>query len=543
LIDKRTGAVDLVKFREFCEKYPHLVRRLRGEDLDFAKSDEQTKKKVQEALKCPRPEDIVQFLRDNLVVPSRYARAHELADAEKQFPVLPPKFNEGDKEANPERETNDDFTAYKAARAWYLYSLVPVPNNPLDINDEPLPSGAPQPASAGSVIKQGEYDPFLYRVPRQPMLIIFRQGAPRVQTAQAEMEQKEGWYDDEAWRVDDPQDQPQKWWFPDPDAPRGVQRPLNFTIGKKRSWSLEEWQSAAQMWREHGQKNGLILSPQRLRRYQEAAQGSMIGVPNEPTEMENADLALRAKYEAKMALFYYPQNRSVTNFPFFLASSEAESRPETVNARKILWQAEQARKLGRTTQAINMYEKGLKLWKAVIAKDRNFHRPEKSDRTEEDTYTYELAYIRLLVQDDEGVRAKANEIAQQLSYLLQLGGRVLPFKPFTFEASAPAWAREATTFLGSVVAQTFAARNIVPDWKKDPLEDFKWFVAESKSPFALLIGENPDDGVIDLERLGTPWVRPDIKNSVLTAQGVQRNPNAQKPDVQPRVGPMSPATP
>ena len=37
----------------------------------------------------------------------------------------------------------------------------------------------------------GEYDPFKYRIPRAPMLIIFRQGAPRAQTFQAELLQKD----------------------------------------------------------------------------------------------------------------------------------------------------------------------------------------------------------------------------------------------------------------------------------------------------------------------------------------------------------------
>ena len=51
-----------------------------------------------------------------------------------------------------------------------------------------------------------EYNQLLYRVPRQPLMIIFRQG-PRVQSFQAEMEQKEGWFDAEGWRIDDPSDQ------------------------------------------------------------------------------------------------------------------------------------------------------------------------------------------------------------------------------------------------------------------------------------------------------------------------------------------------
>lgn len=529
LIDKRTGAVDLPRFRVFCEKYPHLVRRLRGEDLEAVKSDEQTKRRVQEALKCPRPEDIVQFLRDNQVVPSRYSRAHELNEPDKQFPVLPPKFNEGEKEANPESPetvTDDDFSAFKAARAWYVYSMVPVPPNTLDIYDEPLPSGAPRPATRAGEVRPGEYDPFVYRVPRAPMLIIFRQGAARAQTAHAEMEQKEGWFDNEGWRIDDPQQQPSKWWFPDPDAPKDVARPLNLVVGKQRSWSLEEWQDAAQMWRKHGQQNALIVSDQRLRNYEAAAQGTVPGYPAEPTEQEMTDPKLRARYEAKCAVFYYPQNRGVSNFPFFLASSEAEARPETVTARKLLWQAEQARKLGRTAQAIQLYEEGLTKWKAVLAKDSKFHRPDRSDHTEEDTYSFELAYLRLLVQDDVRVRTKANQLAQQLANTMRLSSLVLPFQPFPFEASLPSWSKGSTTFLGSVIANVWASRYVVPEWKSDALEDFKWYVAETMSPFYHPIGEG--DGVTDPERLGTPWIRDYIKNNVRSQQGVQRKQTEQQ---------------
>ena len=86
LIDKETGQVDLRKFQTFCEKYPHLVRRLRGEDRLAAGADARTQQRVQEALKCPRPTDIVQFLRDNRDIPTRYKSARELADADKQFP-------------------------------------------------------------------------------------------------------------------------------------------------------------------------------------------------------------------------------------------------------------------------------------------------------------------------------------------------------------------------------------------------------------------------------------------------------------------------
>src|SRR5205823_11661060 len=121
----RDGVVDLETFKEFCRKHPHLVRRLRGQErLD------ENKERNKEKLQCRTPEDVVQFLRDNKNLPSRYENG-VLAPANRQFPVLPPKFPEGDQEANPEGQYGDDFSAFGAARAWFSYSLILLPPNPM----------------------------------------------------------------------------------------------------------------------------------------------------------------------------------------------------------------------------------------------------------------------------------------------------------------------------------------------------------------------------------------------------------------------------
>ncbi len=476
------GGVNQRKFRAFCEKYPHLVRRLRGEDRRAVGADELTRKKVQEALKCPRPEDVVQFLKDNADVPSRYKSASELADPGKQFPVLPPKFNEGPEEAHPGMETKDDFSAYKAARAWFTYSLVPLPPNPLDANDKPLPATAPRP---------GEYDPIKYRIPRSPMLIIFRQGAPRSQTAQAEMEQKEGWFDATGWKIGEVRDDTGKWWFPDPAAPNV--RPLDLVVGRERPWSLEEWRKAYDMWRDHGERYGLIVESARLKTYEDAAKSRPRGMPLDPTPEQLETPEFRQWYQMSNAVFFYNQNRGLTNFPFFLATSETERKPETIAARKTLWQAEQARKLSIKTGpdgAIALYEKGLAMWKDVLIKNKDFHRPGASDRTQEETYAYELAYLRLLVQDDEKVRTRANNIAAAVTGT----ARALPF-PLA-AAGYPLTAR-------------------------DGVEQVKWHVAETTfSPFAGLMD-------VDDERKNTPWVRGDLKQSIRIQQGVEKAPPQQ----------------
>lgn len=518
LIDPQTGQVDLVKFRAFCEEYPHLVRRLRGEDFRVGSGDEQLRRKVQEALKCPRPEDVIQFLRDNRDVPSRYKSATELADADKQFPALPPQFNEGPDEAHPGLVLKDDFTGFKAARAWFSYSLLPLPPNPVDEFGKAIPSRTPQP---------GEYDPIKYRVPRQPMMIIFRQGAPRVQSSQGEMEQKEGWFDDEGWRIDDPRDEPQNWWFPDPAAPPGRPRPLDVVIGRERPWSLQEWQKAAEMWDKHGEAYGLKLTQAQLDNYRALAQQ----VPNDinPTDA-TPEQKEQPWYRAGLAMLCYQQNRGVTNFPYFLAAAQAEAKKETVLARKTLWQAEQARKLGNKPLATRLYEGeydaagnlikkgGLLLWKDVLINNPDFHRPEQSDRTEEETYMYLIEYMRMIVQDDDRVRAKANEVVHGC-------GAVVPFLPPPFPQTLAAQQRRANDRVLAAVpfaplpypdAMGWDPPGSTPQWGTDLREDIKWYVAENYfSPFAGLMDVNDD-------RRGTPWIRPDVKDSVRMQQGVMR---------------------
>ncbi len=498
-LDPRTGQIDLGRFEAFCRKYPHLVRRLRGEDRRAAYADERLRQQVEEALKCPRPEDIIQFLRDNQNIPSRFKNATELNDPYKQFPVLPPQFN--DEDAHPNLLLGDDFTAYKAARAWYAYSCLPLPPNPRDMDGNPLPWRTPQP---------GEYDQMLYRVPRAPMLIIFRQYAPRCQSYQGEMEAKEGWFDNSGWQIDDPADDPSLWWFPDADR-----RPV--IVGTERDWSLEEWRKAAVMWQNHGYDYGLELSPERLQRYRSLAEKipPQFGLFDIPEEWRQ-----RPEYLARAGLIYYEQNRSVTNYPYFVAQAQAEAQPQTVLARKTLWQAEQARRRGRKDQAIRLYERGLQLWKQVLIDNPKFHRPETSDRTEEETYEYELTYLRLIVADDERVRDKANQVVAPAR-------AVIPFLTLPFpqtQRQMQLAANEAVERLRPVLpfvpipyphATDDDPPGTTPQWRTEAREEIKWYVAETFfSPFAGPIDPNDPDR--------TPWVRESLKDLIRVNFGVQR---------------------
>ena len=472
LRDPRTGEVNLAEFRKFCEKNPHFVRRLRGEKA--AASD----KRAKEKLSAPTPDDVIRFLQTNRDVPSRYkGQTDDLADADKQFPVLPPQFNEGPNEADPSVATPDDtaarvgyFSGFKAARAWFAYSLLLLPPPMADEQGEPIPGPTTPPGVGG-------HDPSKHRVPRLPMLIIFRQGAPRAQSNHAALEQKEGWFDAEGWRIED--------WFP--AVPEGV------VVGTGRAWSAAEWQKAAEMWRQHGRDYALTLSPERYASLQAQA-GDPTTMPTEPTPEQINDPAFVRRYVAAGALRYYTSNRATTNFPYFLASAEAEARviggqPLTVLARKTLWQADQARKSGSTDKALRLYKDGLEQWKRVLADNPTFHRlppPDRSDQAEEETFEYEVAYLRLLVKDDERVRERANRVAHAAH-------AVVPFLTVPFPKDGG---------------------GTDPLWSTANREEIKWFIAENvagadfSSPF-----------VGSLARDGTPWVRDDVKQAVLGRQG------------------------
>ncbi|HTH49268.1 MAG TPA: hypothetical protein VMB21_17260, partial [Candidatus Limnocylindria bacterium] len=465
----------------------------------------------------------------------------------KQFPALPAQFPEGKEEFHPGSTTDDAFSAYMAARAWFVYSCVPLPPNPRDWEGKPMPWRTPNP---------DEYDQLHYRIPRQPMLIIFRQGAPRVQTYQAEMDQKEGWFDSEGWQVDDPTDQQtQNWWFPDPTTRPGEQpRPLKVVVGQQGLGSLEGWTKASNMWSHHGEEYGLELTEDRLSRYRARAGGYGGTLPPDlPPEQAQAE---RDRYS--MALMFLEQNRHVTNFPYFRATSAAEARPATVLARKTLWKADQARKVGDRANATRLYQDGLNQWKEVIRNDRNFHRPANSDRIEEQTYEYELAYLRMLVQDDQSIREKANEVVAPAR-------GVVPFLTYPYpetlrqsqlaanervQAAAPGFlgvfvptpyprvltrsqiaANERTervraaapAFLRPFLPNPFPNTETdlptqTPQWSKEAQEEIKWFVAERDSPFSGAM-DTPDD------RRGTPWIQNEVKESVRINQGIQRRTN------------------
>src|SRR5262249_57792423 len=122
----------------------------------------------------------------------------ELADRLKQFPVLPPWPPSYTKELTSTMAMGDQHAdGYRAARSWFRYSLEAVPP----------PSGEPEAIPT-------DFDHRRYRIPRKPALIIFRQGAPRAQSNNAERLQKEGWLDSDPWIIDEGLSLDADRWFP-----------------------------------------------------------------------------------------------------------------------------------------------------------------------------------------------------------------------------------------------------------------------------------------------------------------------------------------
>jgi hypothetical protein len=378
--------VDEVAFRRFCEANPQLVRRLRVK------------------LNCERPADVVQFLADNASIPTLYSPEGERLGPSQQFPILPSRFPEGPLEYTPESEFTDTFDAFHAARAWFLYSLPVLPPPKKDEQGDPLPWRSPKP---------GEYDASRYRMPRSPALVIFRQQGPRAQTYLANRLADEGWFDStSAWEVDDGAGATTRWF---PPTPSGESVALKTADG-----SQVEWQRAFDMWDEHGERTAMKMSDTRRQVLMERAE-----TPVTPTsllpELSPAELAERGltvpRVEAHNALVYYDQNRSVTNFAYFLATANAEKADITVAARKLFWAADQARASGRNNLAVTLYRQALAQWRYVLATFKDFHRPANSEATEEATYESEMKLLALL-KEDGAVRERARKVAEASAAVL-----------------------------------------------------------------------------------------------------------------------------
>ena len=370
------GSINAKEFEEFCRKYPQLVRRLR------------------EKLDCGRPEQVVRFLADNMKVPSRFVGATaDLAEPEAQFPVLPPVFNEGPEEYHAASPNIDDrFDAFLAARAWYAYAQTVVPPNPVDATGQPIPTGV--------IFLKGE-DRFKYRIPRSPALILFRQGAPRAQSYLAERLAKEGWYDtDTVWKPDEFRE-PSSFWFKRGDLEDDV-------AFKANDSSRVQWEKAFQLWEAHAQRNAMILSVSRLNQLDKLAERVErdTAVLQWPDEYIEAKGFRKEEVEARKALISFEQNRSVTNFGYFHSAALAESQKLTVEARKFFGEAQRQESQANYDRALSLYVEGMNVWRQVLVEYPEYHRTDRSDRVEEETYEMLMKMADLAAKELERPEGK-----------------------------------------------------------------------------------------------------------------------------------------
>jgi hypothetical protein len=499
-LENPDGTVNMEAFRKFCQDHPMLVRRLRGEERQDRERQSQS---AGESLRTRRPEDVVQFLRDNKNVPSRYRNATELKVPEQQFPVLPPPFPEGEAEAQPRSSAEDlteAFSGYLAARAWFAYATTIVPPNPTDKEGNPMPSTAPE-----------EFDQFKYRLPRMPVLILFRQGPPRAQTYQAEMMQKDGWFDGEGWEVDAGIDESNAWFV---ESVGGVKRKpaTPVVVGAGTPWSILDWQKSFTRWANHGTNYGLLLRPNQLEQLRKDANvppGTEYVPPPPPATREQLENeAFARRHQAQEALFYYSSNRNLTNFPFYYALSEGEQQKETVEARKTFWKADQERRRGNNLRAMDLYRRGMEQWRNVLIKNPNFHRSERLTRIEEDTIEYQLDYLRLIAAHDSRVWKKA------------------------VEDYANAYQEKAKA---AAAAIPFGVPGPAPKEIPLAIRDAKYAEAAEKhfAPFAgnITVQDVPPGD----PRIGTPWYTDNVRDLILQREGIAAPPSG--PPTGPPVGP------
>ncbi len=364
------GRVDPVKFVEFCQKYPQLVRRLKN------------------SLNYTTREQIVKFLRVNNEVPARYELNGTPRSDETAFPIFPVADS-----AHPElvsfirNTTNrpaDGIDILHAARAWFTHAQTVVP-----------------PAENKPDITPQNYDRFRYRVPSRPALIVFRMSPCRAQTYVAERLQKEGWFDaNSTWDPDSDLDTRNKWFAydgrPANDPPKQLKATMN---------SIEEWRVTNELWDGFGRSNGLNESDRVLQENEMNAANEEL---TRRTTLSNggvSDVDIREITErflrAKNALTYYDQNRHMTNYQFFIDQSRFESSPETAAVRQLFWNADELHKQNRIEEEIQTRVQAAASWRALLSSEAHkaYYTNDRSDILHEQTLEQEVQIAGLLQRE------------------------------------------------------------------------------------------------------------------------------------------------
>ncbi len=351
--------VDSAKFEEFVQKNPQLVRRLRD--------------KLNKG-----PEEIVDFLKDSRGIPCRFFdpsldQGHGLKPAHTQFPVLPlelPVTNR-DLVKFQDSELRDDFDNYQAGESWFSFAM------------DPLPEADP---SSGLIDRRERARRTLKRVPRQPAEVIFRHGPARAQSFVGERLAKEGWFDESGWVIDENRIGADRWFEKD------------VVVGSGVPWARDAWSKAARLWRQYGEANGLYYEATELARLEELAKPyqdryQVSGGIGRDVMDENVDPGLKESFRAYRKLFFYNQNKNLTNFAHHYFRAYAEMDPVTIRARQLFFEADRFRALHEPDRAIATYEKAFDEWTKVLTRYVDFR---QDTSIAEDMYEIQVHYMDLI---------------------------------------------------------------------------------------------------------------------------------------------------
>lgn len=396
------------EFETFCKENPQLIRRLNSGIQ--RETDRDTKRQFL----CTTPESLVKFLADNYKILSPYetppaaplggweAKDDRLKEDDlERFPVLPPPPGSVDRPGRPfddralssANTLNDSDDAYAVAKSWYSYGMEPLPE-PGDLPGESKPIT----------------DRLHQRLPKGMTTSIFRQYPARGASYMAERLQQEGWFDDDPWPIPG-------WFQRGPGGQDSTGRDL-FSDGtpaevRVRTGLLsgEAWKIAYDMWRRHGEDNHMIFPTEaaennkmrlakKFRDRYQLQEGAM------PPNLRKEDLpedereTIWEEYMAYQYMRMFKLHNSITNFRHHYERARVEQEADTVQARKLFYQADTLRINASPREARAVYEepKAMPAWRAILLRPGN-EEFRKDDLIQEDTAEIELKYFDLVRED------------------------------------------------------------------------------------------------------------------------------------------------
>jgi hypothetical protein len=514
-------SVNMAAFEEFCRAHPQFIRRLKETRIPVDGSEERAHPLA------TTPEAVITFLRNNRKLPSRYRPGtRDLKERLKQFPVMP------DLRDQPvtTRELNFDSgfadheqDAFQGSRAWY------------SLANCSLPPATQKPNNDGN----WNPNPLIYRVPKRPATIIFRQGPMRAQTYLAERLTKEGWFDDEPWAIDDLID-PERAWIPKtgPDS-----QPMSARFVTQGT-AQQAWQESAARWQAHGIANGLRMVPSTLQMYVGKAEEYSrlhpgVGIVDlEPpmTPEEAQDERLRDLRDGHEGLRAWVTNRHMTNYEQFEIEAAAMQTNEAILAKKRFFQADKAvRDAAQYSEAMRLFDEGFDAWKKVLVAHQECRnrRPEEqivahqqckdfrdNDRHEEIVYELNVRYVKL-AQDVR--QRELRDATLWLSDLVSFAGPGSNGNPFRCAVDL------------AVLA------NDVERIRNNPNDALR---IEARVPQLRAVTPLPLPGPLDgMAPDGTPWIAPDIKTHVREKLGLIKRTVVPPPNPAAGPAPGLPGTP